>query len=312
VRVVLCLAVVGCQQSAPSITPPVDNKAPQPAVISHAPFVINNRIVAEDGHVIRELGRSTGMIAVPDGPHRFVLGDDVIDTAANTVTKLVRPVSFDTADGSRHRLVRREPDGKERWTVGLAGVRTVRPPDVAFGHGVVAVTVDSEIDGYDDATGHMVWHLEHWGSRMHVAGDTLLSIDCNEPTDDHFLIGYDVGNGVERFRAPLVKGCDPTLAVTPSGDRVLVVEERPAETRLYDIRGHELAKLGEVASGGATTCGAERSRFPPAPAITISCSSRTSTSSGSIRRGTCAGRSPRRRTRSSRGTTSCCFRTATS
>jgi outer membrane protein assembly factor BamB len=248
---VVLFAVVACQQTIPP--PPAETAPAAPAVVAHTPFVIANQIVAEDGTVVRTLADTSGFQAVPVGPHRFELGGDIIDTATNTVTKRFEPAElrrvllFGRQDHDVYELVRREADGRERWATRITGVRSVRPPDIAVGGGRVVVSIDNKLHAFDDATGKLVW-LGDDGDRVHVAGDAVISVRCNEPTHDHWLIANALADGKQRWKVALADRCDPWVAV--DHDRIFVVEDRdPPASRIYDFKGALIASLAEQIEG---------------------------------------------------------------
>jgi outer membrane protein assembly factor BamB len=238
-RFVTVLAVAGCQQN-----PPAEQ-------VAHTPFVIGNRIVAEDGKVLRVLGQvSEGAQAVPVGPHRFEVSGFSVDTATSSVTAVYPSAAMQRVDGSDHdyTLVRTEPDGRTRWSTAVQGVRSVRPPDIAIGGGRTIAAIDVTIHAFDDATGKPVWTQPVEGDRLTIAGDNVISTFCNEPTHDHWLIANALVDGKERFRIALADGCDPWVAVV--GERIYVVEEhKPAHTLIFDFAGKQLAKLDEQVQG---------------------------------------------------------------
>jgi outer membrane protein assembly factor BamB len=255
VRAVIITIAAACQQSLPSPEPGPIPTTPPPPLVIHTPFVIANQIVAEDGTVARTLdGVLPGYAAIPDGPHRFKVGNLLVDTAADTVTKVIEPVALNSVamfgrhDHDDYELVRSEPDGRVRWKTPVSGVRTVRPPDIAVGGGRVVVTIGSEVAAFDDATGKRVWTLDGDGDRLHVAGDTLISVRYNEPTHDHWLTATALADGKQRFRVALDDGCDPYVAVY--NDRIIVVEDRnPPVSRIYNLDGTLIAKLAAEIEG---------------------------------------------------------------
>ncbi len=271
VAVVVPGALGACQQgpaaSSPSPAPPGPRLAPatpnpKPAPGSdHTPFVIANRIVAEDGHVVRTLaGVSAGSQAVPDGPHRFVVEGRVVDTAADTVTPEHAPVVFErhrasrALDSDRYEVVRVEPDGSRRWAATLHGVRSVRPPDLAVGSVRVVATIDQTIHAFDDKTGKEVWSAALEGDNLLIVGDAVYSTWCNEPTHDHWLIATALADGKVRFKAPLAESCDPAILV--AGDRIFAVESHPpATTRVFDLAGHLVTTLAEQVEAAQTVGG---------------------------------------------------------
>lgn len=182
-------------------------------------------------------------IALPDGPHRFKTRGFAIDTATLAFTPRSEPAAFD----GETKLVRREADGRVRWSVPAKGYHSVRPPDIATGTGFTVATFDGVVHGFDDATGKLAWTQTTAGDRLYAVGDTMYSVKCNEPTKDHWLIGSVLATGVEKFRVPLALGCDPYVTVT---DRfIITTEDHPAETRIFDLAGKQLLQLPEQASG---------------------------------------------------------------
>jgi outer membrane protein assembly factor BamB len=210
--------------------------------------MIFNRLVGEDGKDVRRLSEIPDYEhAYPAGPHRFHVGDFLVDTAANTVTKEYPDATLVRVDGKDedYTLARLEPDGRTRWSVPMHGVRSVRGPDIAVGGGRTIATLSGSIYAFDDATGKEVWtqttNVE--GDRLMIAGDNVISTFCNEPRD-HWLIANALSDGKERFRITLVDKCDPWVAVLDQ--RIYVVEGPPRETTLiFDLGGNQIAKLDE-------------------------------------------------------------------
>jgi len=239
---VILLAAIGCQQEL--VPPPVPPPLPPPAPVAHTPFLIHDLLVGEDGAVIRKVPELTPYdVAKPDGAHRFKVGAWSVDTATNAVTKRIEPAVW----GSDNKLVRYEPDGRIRWTQSIPGPRSVRPPDLAVGGGFTLVAADGVVRAFDDANGTQRWTSMVHGDRLQIAGDLAYSTMCNEPTNDHWLIGTSLADGAQKFRANLSRACDPWLTVT---DRFLVVvEDRPANTRIFDLHGKLLLELDEQTEG---------------------------------------------------------------
>ncbi|MEP6862107.1 MAG: PQQ-binding-like beta-propeller repeat protein [Deltaproteobacteria bacterium] len=239
------VAAVGCQQELP---PPPVTPVPQPVRVAGPPFVLHDLLVAENGAVIEHLpGFAQDDVAVPSGPHRFTARDLTVDTETALVIKSAPPIAFDD-----HHLVRREVDGRARWTQALEGVRSVRPPDVAVGGGRALATIDNQLHAFDDATGKALWSANVSGDRLLVAGDTAYSVMCGTATD-HWLIGTSLADGKERFRSELAIGCDPEVQVV--NKLVIVTDSGHHQTRIFDLAGHQLARLAEVADGDALALG---------------------------------------------------------
>ncbi|MFT3697348.1 MAG: PQQ-binding-like beta-propeller repeat protein [Kofleriaceae bacterium] len=241
----LMLAVVGCQQEilpTPAPTPVVP--APVPVPIATTPFAVNNQLVGEDGTIVKTLdGVNRYTVAVPDGPHRFVIGDVVVDTETGAMTKRIP----DAAIIDDKNLVRYEPDGKVRWSVPVSGARSVRPPDIAIGSGRVIITINYVVHAFDDANGREVWTAKLPGYRLQIKGALAYTTWCNSPTKDHWLIGTDVVTGVEKFRTALPMDCDPWLDV--EDDFLIVTEDHPAKTQFFSLDGKLLLELDEQAQG---------------------------------------------------------------
>jgi outer membrane protein assembly factor BamB len=248
----LVIVLVACQQSSPPAPAPGPTPAP---TVAHTPFVIANKIVAEDGTVVRTLDNvPDGVQAIPTGPHRFEVDGLVVDTEADTVTKLTAPAAlasvsiFGRHDHDEYELVRSEPDGRVRWKTPVSGVRSVRPPDIAVGSNRTAVALDSDVYVFDDATGKQAWRLGAAGDRLHIAGENLYSVRCNTPTHDHWLVGTAVASGALRFRISLDDDCDPWVAV--DNDRIIVVEDHnPPSALIIDLAGNLLLRLDEEVEG---------------------------------------------------------------
>jgi outer membrane protein assembly factor BamB len=250
--IVTVLTVVGCQQGPPAPSSPPESKTVYAEPIVHTPFVIGNRIVAEDGtvlRVLREVGE--GEHAVPTGPHRFEVVGYAVDTASGSVTRIYPPAAMiprQRADpGREYTLARTEPDGRTRWSTEVHGVRSVRPPDIAVGGGRTIVKIDATIHAFDDATGKPVW-TQPGGDRLTIAGDNVISTFCNLATHDHWLIANALVDGNDRFRVALPEGCDPWIAVVD--ERIYVVDDhKPAHTLIFDFAGKQLARLDEELQG---------------------------------------------------------------
>jgi hypothetical protein len=244
VSVSLVAVLAGCQQELPPPAP----VPPAPVSPSGAPLVLHDLLVAPDGHVLEHLpGFSQYDIAIPSGPHLFAARDLTVDTATAMVTKSAPPLAFD----DRH-LVRREPDGRARWTQDLAGVHSVRPPDVAVGGGRALAAIDDELHAFDDATGAPVWSAKVSGDRLRIAGDTAYSVMCGG-AGEHWLIGTALADGKERFRSDLAVACDPTLEIV--NKLVIVTDERHREMRIFDLAGNPLTQLAEVGAGSGLALG---------------------------------------------------------
>lgn len=242
-RLALLAAVVlaACQQDFPPPPPVTPAPAPGP------PLVLHDLLVAEDGAVIEHLpGLTQYDVARPSGGHRFAVRDLTVDTTTALVTKSAAPIAFED-----QQLVRREPDGRARWTQTLDGVRTVRPPDVAVGGERALAVIDSSLRAFDDATGKPVWSTDGAGDRVHVAGDTAYSVRCNGV--DHALIGTALADGKERFHSELPLACDPELRIV--NQLVIVTDDHLRQTRIFDLAGHLLARLAETVEGGALALG---------------------------------------------------------
>lgn len=248
---VLC----ACQRTAVTPVPAPPPRPAKPAVApaptaAHAPFVIANHLVAEDGRVVRTLAEIPAYaMAVPVGPHRFEIEGWTVDTATGSVTQLHPPAAFQPdpaakSDDDHFLLVRDEPDGRVRWATRLHGMRSVRPPDLAVGGGRVVAAIDLTLHAFDDATGRPAWSAPVEGDNLHIAGDAVYSTFCNEPTHDHWLVANALADGARRFQVPLAADCDPDILI--EGDRIFAAESRPPEeTRVFDLAGHLVTTLHE-------------------------------------------------------------------
>jgi hypothetical protein len=244
VRIAPLLVLAACQQEFPPPAP----VTPAPVTPAGPPLVLRDLLVGENGAVVGHLpGLSQYDVAVPSGPHRFTVRDLTVDATTALVTRSAAPIAFDD-----HHLVRREPDGRARWTQALDGVRSVRPPDVAVGGGRALAAIDNQLHAFDDATGKPLWTAKVSGDRLRIVGDTAYSVMCGS-TADHWLIGTALADGKELFRKELAVECDPTLQVVDK--LVIVSDERHKEIRIFDLGGHPLAQFAEVAEGDGLALG---------------------------------------------------------
>ncbi|HEV7555272.1 MAG TPA: PQQ-binding-like beta-propeller repeat protein [Kofleriaceae bacterium] len=255
VAAVVRLAIVAfaaCSGSAPPV--PIANVVPLPPhrAVSHAPFAINNRLIAEDGRVVKTIDQANSYdVALPAGDDRYRIHGMVIDAATQTTRPDVQPAQIRNVDSTNeiYALERFTDSGSMKWSRPLHGVRSVRPPDLAVGRDRVVIAIDSNVVAFDDGSGGSAWTANgDDGEHLTIHDDTVYYIHCNSPTHDHWLIGRSLSNGAQRFRAALPEPCDPSMRVD---DRhVTVVEDsRAASTLVFDLAGRELYRLAETTAG---------------------------------------------------------------
>lgn len=240
-------AVAGCQQELPPSAVKPAQPAPVARPVSGPPVVLHDLLVSADGNVVEHLpGLTQYDIAVPSEPHRFAVRDLTVDAETATVTKSAPPAAIED-----HLLVRREPDGRARWTRGLSGSRSIRRPDVAIGPGRVLAAIGDRLHAFDDVTGAPVWNANLPGDRLQVVGVLAYSVTCD--FSNHALVGVAVADGKERFRSDLAVACDPTLQIV--NNLVIAADQRHRTTRIFDLSGRPLAKFDELVQGPGLALG---------------------------------------------------------
>jgi outer membrane protein assembly factor BamB len=216
------------------------------------PFVVGASLVSPDGKVLRTLRRvDSHTVAEPLGNHRFAVGDFEIDAAHGTVYAAFAPAQVRVVDGDhdRNAVVGLGTDGRVAWTRPLDGVRSVRGPDLAFTDTTVVASVMGTLRAFDRATGAIRWSAVADAFSLHVVGDTVYYVTCNEPTHDHWLYGRSLADGSQKFRSALVEGWDPRLSVDPRHE---IAVERRGSSIVFDHAGRELYRMpDQIASAHA-------------------------------------------------------------
>jgi outer membrane protein assembly factor BamB len=229
--------------------PPIANIATPARAVSHAPFAIQNQLVAEDGHIVSTIARASHYDdAVPIGGDRYRIHGMVVDAATGTVARDLEPASFRVVDSTQddYALDRFTEAGALAWSKPLRGVRSVRPPDLVVGGARVVVTLDSHVFAFDDRSGKSAWTARNeGGDHLSIHGDTVYYVDCLGR--DHWLVGRALADGARRFRTDLPVDCDLSLRV--DDHHAIVVGDRGPMTIVFDLAGHELYRLAEATAG---------------------------------------------------------------